>query len=68
MIQASEIAVSISYALCFFRDFNTIIGAHEYKGSFSPTRTLIEDFQNCILSNNLMHLSTKGAFFFLGQW
>lgn len=46
-----------------FGDFNTIIGAHEYKSSSSTARIPIEDFQCWTESNNLIHLPTKGTFF-----
>lgn len=45
----------------FIGYYNTIMGAHEHRVSFNPFRTPIEDFQNWIDSNNLVHLPTRGA-------
>ncbi|CAJ2662070.1 unnamed protein product [Trifolium pratense] len=46
----------------FIGDFNAIMGAHEHKGNTIPARIPIEDFQNWTDANNLLHLSTSGAF------
>jgi exonuclease III len=48
---------------CFFGDFNVILGAHEYRGSFSPARLPIQDFQTWTEAFNLIHLPTRGAVF-----
>ncbi|KAK2429733.1 hypothetical protein QL285_028147 [Trifolium repens] len=48
---------------CFLGDFNVILGAHEYRGSFSPARLPIEDFQQWTDTFNLIHLPTRGAEF-----
>ncbi|MCH80720.1 DUF4283 domain protein, partial [Trifolium medium] len=56
----TSFAVASVYASTYF---NTIIGVHEYRGSFSPARIPIEDFQVWTDTNNLVHLPTKGAFF-----
>jgi hypothetical protein len=48
---------------CFMGDFNVILGAHEYRGSFSPARLPIEDFQQWTDNFNLIHLHTRGAEF-----
>jgi len=48
---------------CFTSDFNTILGAHENRGYFSPARIPMEDFQNWTNNNNLIHLPTRGAAF-----
>ncbi|KAK2424264.1 hypothetical protein QL285_034644 [Trifolium repens] len=53
------------YALpwCFVGDFNVILGAHEHRGSSSPARLPIEEFQSWSESHNLIHLPTRGAEF-----
>ncbi|GAU40165.1 hypothetical protein TSUD_292700 [Trifolium subterraneum] len=48
---------------CCIGDFNTIIGSHEHRGSSTPARTPMLDFQHWSDSNNLLHLPTQGAFF-----
>jgi hypothetical protein len=40
-----------------------ILGAHEYRGSFSPARLPIEEFQQWTDAFNLLHLQTRGAEF-----
>lgn len=47
----------------FIEDYNTILGAHEHRGSSNPFRTPIEDFQNWTDSNDSVHLPTRGAEF-----
>ncbi|XP_058770393.1 uncharacterized protein LOC131644024 [Vicia villosa] len=44
-------------------DFNCTLGAHEHKGSITPARPPIEDFNNWTDQNSLVHLPTAGAFF-----
>jgi hypothetical protein len=48
---------------CCIGDFNTIMGSHEHRGSSTPARTPMLDFQHWSDSNNLLHLPTQGAFF-----
>ncbi|GAU22700.1 hypothetical protein TSUD_138230 [Trifolium subterraneum] len=45
------------------RDFNVIIGAHEYRGRLSPARLPMNEFQAWTDSFNLIHLPTHGAEF-----
>ena len=47
----------------FIGDFNTIMGAHEHSGSFTPAKPPIEDFQQWSDTFNLIHLLTRGAAF-----
>lgn len=63
MVQASKSVVLISHVLVFFGDFNIIIGAHKYIGSFTLARIPIKDFKTWTYSNKLMHLPIKGVFF-----
>lgn len=44
-------------------DFNTIIGAHEYRGNFIPARLPMNEFLEWTYSNNFIHLPTRGAQF-----
>jgi hypothetical protein len=46
---------------CFIGDFNVILGAHEYRGRFSPARLPMEEFKAWSDSFNLIHLPTRGA-------
>ncbi|KAK2444140.1 hypothetical protein QL285_015193 [Trifolium repens] len=48
---------------CCIGDFNTILGAQEHKGSTTPARTPMLDFQDWSDSNNLLHLPTQRAFY-----
>jgi hypothetical protein len=48
---------------CCIGDFNTILGAQEHKGSTTPARTPMLDFQDWSNSNNLLHLPTQRAFY-----
>ena len=48
---------------CFIGDFNTILGAHEHLGSFSPARPPMLDFQNWTDNFDLIHIPTRGAAF-----
>lgn len=48
---------------CFIGDYNTILGAHEHNGSFSPARPPMLDFLNWTDSYDLIHIPTRGAFF-----
>ncbi|MCH83360.1 DUF4283 domain protein, partial [Trifolium medium] len=58
-------AVNTRYFLpwCFIGDFNVILGAHEYRGSFSPARLPMADFQDWTNAHHLVHLPTRGADF-----
>jgi hypothetical protein len=47
----------------FIGDFNTILGAHEYRGNCLPASIPMTDFQSWTNSLNLIHLHTHGAFF-----
>jgi hypothetical protein len=47
----------------FIGDFNTILGAHEHRGSCVPVSTPITDFQTWTNNLNLLHLPTHGVFF-----
>lgn len=47
----------------FIRGFNTILGAHEYCGSFLSARGPIEHFSNWKNNNHLLHLPNSGAKF-----
>lgn len=40
-----------------------IMGAHEHLGASSPTRLLIQDFQDCIDTNDLLHLNTIKVYY-----
>ncbi|GAU35943.1 hypothetical protein TSUD_394910 [Trifolium subterraneum] len=44
-------------------DFNVILGAHEYRGSFSPARLPMEEFISWTDSSHIFHLPTRGAEF-----
>lgn len=44
-------------------DFNTVLGAHEHLGNFSPARPPIQDFIDWTDNLNLIHLPTRGAFY-----
>lgn len=44
-------------------DFNVILGAHEYDGSFSPARGMMDDFANWTNQNHLFHMPTTYARF-----
>jgi len=46
---------------CAIGDFSTIIGSHEYRGSFIPARVPMEDFFNWSDNNNLIHIPTRGV-------
>jgi hypothetical protein len=46
---------------CFIGDFNVIMGAHEYRGGFSPARLPMDEFKAWSDSFNLIHLPTRGA-------
>jgi len=48
---------------CYIGDFNSILGAHEHRGSFSLARLPMEEFQLWTNTNNLLHLPTRGAEF-----
>ncbi|CAK8571664.1 unnamed protein product [Lathyrus sativus] len=47
----------------FIGDFNTILGAHEYDGSFRPARGLMEEFADWTDYNHLVHMPTVGVKF-----
>ena len=42
-------------------DFNTILGAHEQRSHYSPSRLAMEEFQQWFDTNNFIHLYTRGA-------
>jgi len=42
-------------------DFNTILGSHEQRSSYSPARLAMEDFQQWTDTNNLIHMHTRGG-------
>jgi len=44
-------------------DFNSILGAHEHRGHFNPTRGPMEEFQLWTNNNHLIHLPTAGSLF-----
>lgn len=46
---------------CFIGYYNAILGAHEKRRHYSPTRIPMENFQNWTNNNNLIHLPTRGA-------
>lgn len=45
---------------CFLGDYNSALGAHEYRGSGRPLRISCDEFQSWTASNNLI---TRGAQF-----
>lgn len=47
----------------FIGNFNTILGAYEHQGNYTPSRTPMQDFQTWIDTYDLLHLPTKGALF-----
>jgi hypothetical protein len=47
----------------FIGDFNAILGAHESRGYFTPSRLPMQDFQNWTDFNHFVHLPTIGAEF-----
>lgn len=48
---------------CFIGDYNTILGAHEQRGTHLPLRISCDEFRNWTDSGNLTHLMTRGAQF-----
>jgi hypothetical protein len=48
---------------CFIGDFNVILGSHEHRGRFSPSRLPMSEFQEWTDSFNLFHLPTRGSEF-----
>ncbi|CAK8532193.1 unnamed protein product [Lathyrus sativus] len=48
---------------CFIGDFNTINGAHEYNGYYSPARGPMEEFNDSTNFNCLVHIQTSDAKF-----
>jgi hypothetical protein len=48
---------------CFIGDFNVILGSHEHRGRFFPSRLPMTEFQELTDSFNLFHLHTRGAEF-----
>lgn len=42
-------------------DFNAILGSHEQRSQYSPSRVAMEEFQQWSDYNNLIHLHTRGA-------
>jgi len=44
-------------------DFNTVLGAHEYRGAHSPARLPMADFSEWTNNNALIHLPIRGAFY-----
>ncbi|CAK8576869.1 unnamed protein product [Lathyrus sativus] len=47
----------------FIGDFNTILGAHEYDGSFRPVRGPMEEFADWTDYNHLVHMPIVGVKF-----
>jgi hypothetical protein len=47
----------------FMGDFNTILGAHEYRGHHIPARIPMDDFRNWSDQNYLIHMPTVGVQF-----
>jgi len=47
----------------FIGDFNSILGAYESRGYFTPSRIPMQDFQSWTDSNHFIHLPTTGAEF-----
>jgi hypothetical protein len=48
---------------CFIGDLNSILGAHEHRGQFTPARIPMEECHSWTNSTNLLHLPTRGAEF-----
>jgi hypothetical protein len=59
----SQIQTQHTFPWSCIGDFNTILGAHEYRGNCIPARIPMEDFQMWSDSHNLIHLPTHGSFF-----
>jgi hypothetical protein len=59
----NQLQTNFNLPWAFIGDFNAIVGAHEYRGSFSPARLPMEEFQTWSDSFNLLHLPTRGAEF-----
>jgi len=52
-----------NFRWCFLGDFNTILGAHEYRGHHAPARIPMDDFRHWSESNQLIHLPTRRSLF-----
>lgn len=47
----------------FIGDFNTVLGAHEHQGHFTPARPPMHDFVDWTDTFDLIHLPTRGAYY-----
>lgn len=56
-----EVLVQHNIPWSIIGEFNTILGAHEYCGSFSPARGPMEEFSLWTDRSHLVHIPTSGA-------
>ena len=47
----------------FIGDFNTVLGAHEHQGHFTPSWPPMQDFVDWTDTFDLIHLPTRGAYY-----
>jgi len=57
----SSVQNSFSMPWSYIEDFNTICGAHEYRGNFLPAKLPMDEFLHWSDTNNLVHLPTRGS-------
>lgn len=48
---------------CSIRDFNAVLGAHEYRSKGSPSRLSCEDFYAWTDASHLIHIDTAGSYY-----
>lgn len=48
---------------CFVGDFNSVLGAHEARGSHLSLRVVCEEFQGFTENAHLTHILTRGSAF-----
>lgn len=58
--QLNVLQASYNIPWRFLSDFNTVMGAHEYRWSGGPSKISCKDFQMWTTSNDLIHLPTRG--------
>lgn len=59
----TDLQATYSGPWCFVGDFNSILGAHEARGSHLPLRVACDDFQEFRNSARLTHILTRGSTF-----
>jgi hypothetical protein len=59
----SSVPNSYNMPWSYIGDFNTICGAHEYRGNFLPAKLPMAGFLNWSDSHNLIHLPTRGSIY-----